>query len=51
MLLQVFIGLGLSGVVPETHAVAVHGIYDLWHTLGFRYLIASGGLYIFGALL
>ncbi|EIN08395.1 HlyIII-domain-containing protein [Punctularia strigosozonata HHB-11173 SS5] len=48
---SVFIGLGLSGVVPSAHALAIHGAHDLWHNLGFSYLIASGALYIFGALL
>lgn len=48
---QVFIGLGLSAVFPVSHLIVSHGIYKLMGEMGFGWLLASGGLYIGGALL
>jgi len=47
----VFIGLGLSGMVPVSHLLATHGIHELLTDMGFGWLLASASLYIAGALL
>ena len=47
----VFIALGLSSVLPVSHALVAHGFGALCIEMGFRYLILSGALYIVGALL
>lgn len=47
----VFIGLGLSAVVPVTHLLVSHGVSKLFSEMGFGWLLASGGLYITGALI
>ncbi|KAI0052140.1 HlyIII-domain-containing protein [Auriscalpium vulgare] len=47
----VFIALGLSGVLPVSHALVSHGFYTLCQEMGFQWLLASGALYIIGALL
>lgn len=48
---QVFIGLGLSAVFPVSHLLISHGSEKLFAEMGFGWLLASGGLYIGGALL
>lgn len=48
---KVFVGLGLSGIVPVTHALLVHGFSNLVHDMGFGYLLLSGALYLVGALI
>ncbi|OBZ67987.1 ADIPOR-like receptor SPBC12C2.09c [Grifola frondosa] len=48
---KVFIALGLSGVVPISHAYITHGFYKLCYEMGFGWLLTSGALYIVGALL
>ncbi|KAH9919822.1 hemolysin-III related-domain-containing protein [Fomitopsis serialis] len=48
---KVFIALGLSAVFPVAHGFFVHGLQKLWTEMGFGWLIASGALYISGALL
>ncbi|TFK34452.1 hemolysin-III related-domain-containing protein [Crucibulum laeve] len=47
----VFIGLGLCAVVPVSHLIATHGASELLAEMGFGWLLASGALYIIGALL
>ena len=48
---RVFIALGMSAVVPVAHGLAAHGPRTLWTEMGFGWLLASGALYIAGALL
>ncbi|PWN44061.1 adipor-like receptor, partial [Ceraceosorus guamensis] len=48
---SVFILLGLSAVFPVAHAWALYGIEILARTMGIYWLIASGAMYIIGALL
>ena len=48
---KVFIALGLSAVFPVTHALLAHGYHTLRSEMGVDYLVLSGALYIFGALL
>ncbi|KAK7462854.1 hypothetical protein VKT23_007430 [Stygiomarasmius scandens] len=47
----VFIALGLSAVVPVTHWAVAHGVNKMVTEMGLQWLVVSGGLYIFGALL
>ena len=47
----VFIALGISAVVPITHALLTHGVYRLRYEMGLDWLVLSGALYIAGALL
>lgn len=47
-----FVGLGLSGVVPICHLMATESSYQkLNASMGLDWVILQGGLYIFGALL
>lgn len=48
---KVFIALGLSGIVPVTHALVTHGFNKLCYEMGFRWVLASGLLYLSGAIL
>lgn len=45
----VFVLLGISGVLPVVHAVALYGMHFVMQSLGFSYLALSGALYIVGA--
>ncbi|KAJ7073528.1 hemolysin-III related-domain-containing protein [Mycena belliarum] len=47
----VFIGLGLSAVGPTTHCLLTEGYHKVLFDLGFGWIMLSGALYIFGALL
>ncbi|KZV67892.1 HlyIII-domain-containing protein [Peniophora sp. CONT] len=47
----VFIALGLSSVLPVSHAFITHGFRTLCIEMGFHWLLLSGALYIAGALL
>jgi len=47
----VFICLGLNAVVPVSHLLKTHGSTRLFSEMGFGWLVASGALYIVGALL
>jgi adiponectin receptor len=46
-----FVGLGLSGVVPILHALSIYGFQELDQRLGLSWVILQGALYIFGAFL
>ncbi|KAI0631080.1 HlyIII-domain-containing protein [Trametes polyzona] len=48
---KVFILLGLSGIIPTLHGLITHGFYTLCYEMGFGWLLASGAMYIVGALL
>ncbi|KAI0642645.1 HlyIII-domain-containing protein [Trametes meyenii] len=48
---KVFIFLGLSGIIPTLHGLVTHGFYTLCYEMGFAWLLASGAMYIIGALL
>lgn len=47
----VFIALGLSSILPVSHAFVAHGFRALCIEMGFHWLLTSGALYITGALL
>lgn len=46
-----FVGLGLSGVVPILHALMFYGYRELDERMGLSWVILQGALYIFGAFL
>ncbi|KLO13316.1 HlyIII-domain-containing protein [Schizopora paradoxa] len=48
---KVFIGLGLSAVIPISHALLKHGIREAREDMGVDWILASAALYIGGALL
>ncbi|OCB90017.1 HlyIII-domain-containing protein [Sanghuangporus baumii] len=48
---KVFIALGLSAVVPLSHALLTHGLGTLREEMGVHFVVLSGALYIFGAVL
>ena len=47
----VFIALGLGAVIPVSHMFLTHDFGQLLREMGVGWLILSGALYIFGALL
>jgi adiponectin receptor len=48
---RVFVVLGVSGVVPFTHALLTHGPQNLMREMGFGYLLLSGFFYLTGAII
>lgn len=46
-----FIGLGLTGVVPAFHVVCIEGFYPALHDCGLGHLVVMALLYIGGALM
>lgn len=46
-----FVGLGLSGVVPIFHAFEFYSYSELNERMGLNWVILQGALYIFGAFL
>lgn len=46
---MMFIGLGVSGVFPVIHGVAIYGFQELNERMGLKFVIAQGALYILGA--
>ncbi|CAK5261885.1 unnamed protein product [Mycena citricolor] len=47
----VFIGLGLSGIVPVVHCTLTSGVHRVFFQQGFSWIVVSAALYIAGALL
>lgn len=47
----VFIALGLSGVLPMMHTIALYESHFVNEILGMRYVAIGGALYIIGALI
>jgi len=48
---MMFVGLGASGVVPVLHGLSIYGYATLNERMGLNWVLAQGGLYIFGAFL
>ncbi|EFY91687.1 hypothetical protein J3458_004915 [Metarhizium acridum] len=48
---SMFVGLGLSGVVPVIHGMSVYGYAGLEERMSISWVIAQGAMYIFGAVL
>ncbi|KAI1428274.1 hemolysin-III channel protein Izh2 [Xylaria sp. FL1777] len=46
-----FVGLGVSGVVPVCHGLTIYGYHSLNERMGLNWVLFQGGLYIFGAFL
>ncbi|PWN52951.1 HlyIII-domain-containing protein [Violaceomyces palustris] len=47
----VFLALGTSAVFPTGHVLSVYGYETVAETMGLRYLLLSGTLYVIGAVL
>ncbi|KAM0807173.1 hypothetical protein AB5N19_07512 [Seiridium cardinale] len=48
---MMFVGLGVSGVLPVCQGIAIYGYHDLEKRMGLNWVIFQGFLYIFGAFL
>lgn len=48
---MMFIGLGLSGVIPVVHGMTIYGYGGLEDRMSVSWVISQGALYIFGAVL
>lgn len=46
-----FVGLGVSGVVPVCHGLSIYGYQSLNERMGLGWILLEGALYIFGAFL
>ncbi|KAL7629222.1 hypothetical protein AAE478_000742 [Parahypoxylon ruwenzoriense] len=46
-----FVGLGVSGVVPVCHGLCIYGYRSLEERMGLNWVLLEGFLYIFGAFL
>ncbi|KAI1383326.1 HlyIII-domain-containing protein [Hypoxylon trugodes] len=46
-----FVGLGVSGVVPVCHGLSIYGYQALEERMGLNWVLFQGFLYIFGAFL
>ncbi|KAI1828544.1 hemolysin-III channel protein Izh2 [Xylaria intraflava] len=46
-----FVGLGISGVVPVCHGLVIYGYRPLCERMGLDWILLQGALYIFGAFL
>ncbi|KAI0468657.1 hemolysin-III channel protein Izh2 [Xylaria cf. heliscus] len=46
-----FVGLGVSGVVPVLHGLRLYGYQSLNERMGLNWVLLQGALYIFGAFL
>ncbi len=47
----VFVGLGLTGVIPVCHTLFTHGLERLVFEMGTNWLLLSAALYLIGATL
>ena len=48
---MMFVGLGVSGVLPICHALGTYGYEGLDQRMGLSWVLLEGFLYIFGAFL
>lgn len=46
-----FVGLGVSGVIPVIHGLTIHGYGELNERMGLAWVILQGVLYISGAFI
>lgn len=46
-----FVGLGVSGVVPVIHGSIIYGFNELDERMGLTWVLLEGALYIFGAFI
>ena len=48
---MMFVGLGVSGVVPVIHGITIYGFRELDERMGLAWVLAQGALYIVGAFI
>lgn len=48
---MMFVGLGVSGVVPVIHGLIIYGYPELNDRMGLGWVLLQGALYISGALI
>ncbi|KAM0247784.1 hypothetical protein ACHAP5_003792 [Fusarium lateritium] len=48
---MMFIGLGVSGVVPVIHGTCIYGLQGLEERMSLSWVVLHGAMYIFGAVL
>lgn len=48
---MMFVGLGVSGVVPVVHGLTIYGFRELDERMGLRWILLEGFLYILGAVI
>ncbi|KAF9582785.1 hypothetical protein BGW38_010765, partial [Lunasporangiospora selenospora] len=48
---SLFLAMGLSGIIPALHGLALYGYHLADKAISLRYMICMGGCYVFGALL
>lgn len=46
-----FVGLGLSGIIPILHGLSMYGFRALNERMGLVWVMLEGAMYIFGAFL
>lgn len=46
-----FVGLGVSSVIPVAHATSIYGFQELNQRMGLSWVILQGALYISGAVI
>lgn len=46
-----FVGLGVSGVVPVVHGLTIYGYHELDGRMGLSWVLLQGALYISGAFI
>lgn len=46
-----FVGLGVSGVVPVIHGLTIYGFHELDQRMGLSWVLLQGVLYISGAFI
>lgn len=48
---MMFVGLGVSGVVPVIHGLTIYGFQELDERMGLSWVLLQGVLYISGAVI
>jgi predicted membrane channel-forming protein YqfA (hemolysin III family) len=48
---MMFVGLGVSGVVPVIHGAFIYGFQGLEDRMSLSWVVLHGAMYIFGAVL
>lgn len=48
---MMFVGLGMSGIIPVCQSLAIYGYENLDQRMGLRWVLFEGFLYVFGAFL
>lgn len=48
---MMFVGLGVSGVVPVVHGLTIYGFRELDERMGLSWVLSEGFLYILGAVI